>query len=884
MQAPPGAVSSPAPLPSAAAAPSAASPDGPGASPPQLNQAGFDKMFGPKPQGLQPNPTVEKVKAQVAEQSEKIKGRRDALKTGGFRMPHTPTMAEQARQAIAAQPPPSRTDLGYPAAEVEAAAAQARQAAGITPAMMAQPVNPLASVPSPDALIERQMEGMQPGQSMFFNQHGQQYAPNATSVTAGGPSWRAENPWYDPKFDYLPFLGMYGVTRDLMEKVEAGQPAAVEKFVMAASLAGLPSLFRGLAPGKLGSALKTAGALPSTSPAPYGTKYAKALERLADDFVKDERGTLAGSKAVGANLPAMQRARGALAEGTDPKKVVKQTGWHEAPGGRMAFEISDKNAKLKPWPADIGNRRQARRRVKLSELLDHEELYELYPELKDIEVVSLGRSALGGVILPNAKTNWKPLVFVNAMDLVSRPKRVRMTLLHEIQHLIQGIEGWPRGTSTSIQADKFREAIESADDAVRAGAEAELSAQVRAIENANGFRFRELSVDQQGRVIDMAVNNVVIDRYNLSAGEAMARAVELRSNQAPATQAKKPFWEAYRSEGKPVDQKELIVEWDVPGELPSGEMRPWRMSLPAMLKEEPASMVPGPARSLMTAPVLVERKYAADLRAAAGVESLPTHMASTLAKPVTSMVPDGPVRAASMTDPPMPELGARYPEVGPAVERTNAGGGKYLGKGYSDEEEALKKIMPDIQDSIDAGDYRPYFDISKRADVDPKRYPLEGDTLKSRPAKDATIAKHMPKARNPEARKRILAAFERGKQLPGAADWYFMAQLEKEFIKELGAKAGREAFRKKFSVAMAATTGGADPRANFRMAMYGNWLDERGLPYPQATHEIPYPAGGKTVVGNYKQHRKAMEEMGFSWDKNSKRFNFQGAFEGHRVV
>lgn len=318
-------------------------------------------------------------------------------------------------------------------------------------------------------------------------------------------------------------------------------------------------------------------------------------------------GMLAGPKAVGANLPAMQLSRAALAEGTDPKKVVKQTGWHEIPGGKMAFEISDKGAKLKPWPADVGNRTQARRRVKLSELLDHKELFELYPELKDIEVVSLGRAALGGVILPNEKTAWQPLVFVNAMDLVSKPKQVRTTLLHEIQHLIQGIEGWPRGTSTAMEKETLEAALNGPVGAVRDAADAEIKAQIRYLESmGDGWKFRDLSPSQQDEAMALALDNAAIDRYNLSAGEAMASAVGKRSNQLATTQAKKPFWEAYRFEGKQVDPKRLIVSWRTPGEIRAGGDAEQLAILSDDVSRSPAtqaSMVPGPRQPQMTQPV-----------------------------------------------------------------------------------------------------------------------------------------------------------------------------------------------------------------------------------------------------------------------------------------
>lgn len=81
---------------------------------------------------------------------------------------------------------------------------------------------------------------------------------------------------------------------------------------------------------------------------------------------------------------------------------------------------------------------------------------------------------------------------------------------------------------------------------------------------------------------------------------------------------------------------------------------------------------------------------------------------------------------------------------------------------------------------------------------------------------------------------------------------------------------------------MAATTGGAAPKENFRMAMYGNYLKENKLPYPEAAYEMPYPIGGRYAMGNIKMHKKLAGKT-IDPETNPKRSNFAYNFLGDKA-
>ena len=206
-------------------------------------------------------------------------------------------------------------------------------------------------------------------------------------------------------------------------------------------------------------------------------------------------------------------------------------------------------------------------------------------------------------------------------------------------------------------------------------------------------------------------------------------------------------------------------------------------------------------------------------------------------------------------------------------------------KNNSPEALAVKKAVNVAQRDIDAGNYTPYFDVSKRADVDPSNYDIGPATLDvAVPKRADTLAKYEAQANAPDGLARLVAAYDEGTLVPNSGDWYFVKQMEDVFIRELGEEAGRIRFRERFTRPIAATTGGAAPKENLRTAMYGNYLREHNMPYPTAAHEMPYPAGGVYVSGNIAQHKKIIDAGEIDPVVNPKRFNFEENFLGNRYA
>ena len=121
--------------------------------------------------------------------------------------------------------------------------------------------------------------------------------------------------------------------------------------------------------------------------------------------------------------------------------VWRETGWFKGDDDKWRFEINDDAAS---WTdrglKSMGHTLPITR--KLGEVLDHNELFDYYPALKDYEVRFVNNKDTRGLFNETNKT----INISNTGD----PDQMRSTLIHEIQHAIQGIEGFGRGGDSNI--------------------------------------------------------------------------------------------------------------------------------------------------------------------------------------------------------------------------------------------------------------------------------------------------------------------------------------------------------------------------------------------------------------------------------------------------
>jgi hypothetical protein len=140
-------------------------------------------------------------------------------------------------------------------------------------------------------------------------------------------------------------------------------------------------------------------------------------------------GMFAGRNAKTADLAALQRAEDMAAGGADNEAIRAATGWFKGPDEKWRFEIPDNAARMtgmSDFPASL--------------VMEHDDLFRAYPELRDMPVES-GRPPGGG--RGAYDDGRKTITLAPDMD----DPQARVTMLHELQHAIQSREGFAPGSN-----------------------------------------------------------------------------------------------------------------------------------------------------------------------------------------------------------------------------------------------------------------------------------------------------------------------------------------------------------------------------------------------------------------------------------------------------
>lgn len=197
--------------------------------------------------------------------------------------------------------------------------------------------------------------------------------------------------------------------------------------------------------------------------------------------VKADLYSIGGRNAATANLEALAEARDLEVNGYTPGEIYRETGWFRGADGQWRFEIDDstmryykggdaKFRKMHPgyvrhqelttkmldgtiteeeyqelrdsiWHREYGRLKERvdRGNAHLDDILDHDALFEAYPQLRDVKIEFVPMEA-GGMGAFSRRHNTIRL----AEKLRSAPEE---TLIHEIQHAIQALEGFANGSS-----------------------------------------------------------------------------------------------------------------------------------------------------------------------------------------------------------------------------------------------------------------------------------------------------------------------------------------------------------------------------------------------------------------------------------------------------
>lgn len=125
------------------------------------------------------------------------------------------------------------------------------------------------------------------------------------------------------------------------------------------------------------------------------------------------------------------------------EEIRQQTGWFRGYDGKWRYEIDDSKITITKSDKDYLQKTSS---TLLGYLIKHDELFEAYPQLKDVMVyVEDGEGDGDAYYNPKYKTIT---LKSNALSSLS-DNGLKGILIHEIQHAIQDIEGFTSGTDTS---------------------------------------------------------------------------------------------------------------------------------------------------------------------------------------------------------------------------------------------------------------------------------------------------------------------------------------------------------------------------------------------------------------------------------------------------
>lgn len=304
-----------------------------------------------------------------------------------------------------------------------------------------------------------------------------------------------------------------------------------------------------------------------------GSETAAATQRRTGP---PERYSYGGVNANTADQKTLARAQELQMQGEDDERVRKETGWHTGMEGKLRFEIDDSKMKYhrggdaafsrnhpdyaeyqklvdkmltgsaeawkpedqgrlqeldKTWGREYGrlSERVDRGSATLEDVIDHEELFQAYPQLRNVRVEF---KELPG----NTQGYFSPSKNKIALDskLRSAPEA---TIIHEIQHAIQKAEGFASGASPEYWQQHRDEAKEARIADIReeiARLEEQLPWDLNrwtAEDDAIEAKIGEL----EDSIIDIQ-NGVGMDSYDLyhnTAGEIEARDAASRRELTP---------------------------------------------------------------------------------------------------------------------------------------------------------------------------------------------------------------------------------------------------------------------------------------------------------------------------------------------------------------
>lgn len=240
-----------------------------------------------------------------------------------------------------------------------------------------------------------------------------------------------------------------------------------------------------------------------------------------------ERGAAAADKAEERTfrMDNLSVARKMEEEKKDAKAIKMATGWERGADGKWRYEMPD--AKIKDT-MDVGGGHIVKRYEddmlwnggKLFDVIDAPELFKAYPQLKgvriDTDAIMNDMPSHGEY---DSKTNT---ITIHADEL----KYMNDILNHEIQHAIQGIEGFATGGSPTTIRGEVKKRFN------------EVTKQIKQLRAEGKEDEAKALIEKNRGLYDAYMKNDDFNSYKSLAGEVEARNVQERMNMTPEERRK----------------------------------------------------------------------------------------------------------------------------------------------------------------------------------------------------------------------------------------------------------------------------------------------------------------------------------------------------------
>lgn len=240
-----------------------------------------------------------------------------------------------------------------------------------------------------------------------------------------------------------------------------------------------------------------------------------------------ERGAAAADKAEERTfrMDNLSVARKMEEKKKDAKAIKMATGWERGADGKWRYEMPD--AKIKDT-MDVGGGHIVKRYEddmlwnggKLFDVIDAPELFKAYPQLKgvriDTDAIMNDMPSHGEY---DSKTNT---ITIHADEL----KYMNDILNHEIQHAIQGIEGFATGGSPTTIRGEVKKRFN------------EVTKQIKQLRAEGKEDEAKALIEKNRGLYDAYMKNDDFNSYKSLAGEAEARNVQERMNMTPEERRK----------------------------------------------------------------------------------------------------------------------------------------------------------------------------------------------------------------------------------------------------------------------------------------------------------------------------------------------------------